>query len=205
MLSLPRPGVVRDPHRATEVHIDHSAWQILDALAKGPVPTTSLWPDPTDERASYQLVTLAEHGLVHLRFPPGTLTRQLLGALRHGSDRELRVLAALGTRRIAIPPGPLPLVTARCLLAILRTWACALTIGCGALLGSVWAVTGSLPDAVLPALAPLLFISTIATHEAAHLAMLRRVTGHRGLGALLIGPFALSVIQIGRASCRERV
>jgi hypothetical protein len=195
MLRLSGPGVVHDPHRAADVHIDHGAWQILDALANGPAPTASVWPDPTDERASHQLVTLAEHGLVHLCFPPGTLVQQVLHALRRGSDRELRMLAALGTRRVAIPSGSLPLLTVRCLLVILRAWACALIVGCGALSGSAWIVTGSLWGAVLTALAPLLFISTIATHEAAHLAALRRVTGQPGVGALLIGPFALSVIR----------
>jgi hypothetical protein len=105
------------------------------------------------------------------------------------------MLATLGTQRVAIPPGAMPLVAARCLLAVLRTWACTLLIGCGAVFAAVWTLTGSLPDAVLPALAPLIFISTFAMHEAAHLAALRRVTGHPGLGALLIGPFTLSVIR----------
>jgi hypothetical protein len=195
MLSLPRAGVVHDPHRATDVHVDHDTWQILVALARGPVPATSLWPNLADGEGSRQLVTLAQHGLVHLRFPPGSLARHLLGAVRHGSDRELRMLAALGTRRVAIPPGPLALVAAHCLLAVLRTWAFALIVGCGALFGSVWTMTGSMPDAVLPAVAPVLFITTVATHEAAHLAALRRVTQRPGLGALLIGPFALSVIR----------
>ncbi|WP_322778233.1 hypothetical protein [Frankia sp. Cas4] len=195
MLALPRPGEVIDPHRAMQVRIELDAWHTLDLLGSGPKPASRLWHETTADCASAQLVTLAGHGLVHLRFPRGSLARQVLSALRRGTDHELRMLTALSLRRVHVPVCRWPSITARCLLVVLRAWAGVLALAGAAMFTTALALTGSPLRALPPALAPLVLVTTIAVHEAAHLIAVRTVTGNPGCGALLVGLFRLSVIR----------
>lgn len=188
-VALTGATTVRDPHRATEVAVvpeDARLLAELIAAGRGGRPWTAA-DDPGT------LARLCDLGLVSLDLGRGAWWRSLVDAIRTGDDRRLRAVRRLQAARVPVPVGAPAVGTAvRVVVVAYGAAAAALTL----LALAAGALTGAGPGLLLhAAAAPWIFLLTVAVHEAAHLAAVRRAVRDPRSGAFVHGPWRLAVAR----------